>query len=126
MSSYSSYTIGEAEAHLNGMLEAADMCDRHLRHDVADTIRMAVTIRRVSRMPLVASVRPVQADDWVERYVDAVRRLEDGRAAFKARLAISSFGTQDEFLCATDERLLEAPQCGPAILALLKVVRDEV
>ena len=84
MSSYNSYTIGEAEAHLNGMLEAADMCDQHLRHDVANVIRMAVTVRRASGIGPEASAKTVQVDDWAKRYIDAVRKQAGNRIASKA------------------------------------------
>ena len=126
MSKYSSYIIGEAEAHLNGMLEAAEICNRYLRDDVAELIRSAVTIRRATGLASGASQKPAEVGLWSGRYVDAVRRLEGGRAAFKAEQALSAFGTLDEFLGATDEQLLAAPQCGPAILLVLKRVRDEV
>ena len=126
MSSYNSYTIGEAEAHLNGMLEAADMCDQHLRHDVANVIRMAVTVRRASGIGPEASAKTVQVDDWAKRYIDAVRKQAGNRIASKVRVTLSCFGSLNEFLCATDEQLLETPQCGLIVLRALKRVRDEV
>jgi hypothetical protein len=126
MSSYNSYTIGEAEAHLNGMLEAADMCDQHLRHDVANVIRMAVTVRRASGIGPEASAKTVQVDDWAKRYIDAVRKQAGNRVASKVRVTLSCFGSLNEFLRATDEQLLETPQCGLIVLRALKRVRDEV
>jgi hypothetical protein len=126
MSSYNSYTIGEAEAHLNGMIEAADMCDQHLRHDVANVIRMAVTVRRASGIGPEASAKTVQVDDWAKRYIDAVRKQAGNRIASKVRVTLSCFGSLNEFLCATDEQLLETPQCGLIVLRALKRVRDEV
>jgi hypothetical protein len=126
MSSYNSYTIGEAEAHLNGMLEAADLCDQHLRHDVSNVIRMAVTIRRASGIRPEASAKAVQVDDWAKRYIDAVRKQAGNRIASKVRVTLSCFDSLNEFLRATDEQLLETPQCGLIILRALKRVRDEV
>lgn len=126
MSSYNSYTIGEAEAHLNGMLEAADLCDQHLRHDVSNVIRMAVTIRRASGIRPEASAKAVQVDDWAKRYIDAVRKQAGNRIASKVRVTLSCFGSLKEFLSATDEQLLETPQCGLIVLRALKRVRDEV
>lgn len=126
MSSYNSYTIGEAEAHLNGMIEAADMCDQHLRHDVANVIRMAVTVRRASGIGPEASAKTVQVDDWAKRYIDAVRKQAGNRIASKVRVTLACFGSLKEFLSATDEQLLETPQCGLIVLRALKRVRDEV
>jgi hypothetical protein len=108
------------------MLEAADMCDQHLRHDVANVIRMAVTIRRASGIGPEASAKTVQVDDWAKRYIDAVRKQAGNRVASKVRVTLACFGSLKEFLSATDEQLLETPQCGLIVLRALKRVRDEI
>ena len=126
MSSYNSYTIGEAEAHLNGMLEAADMCDQHLRHDVANVIRMAVTVRRASGIGPEASRKPAEVPHWSEEYIRSHELLKDGRMAFRLKSVLRSFQTKHDFLNASEAQILSAPGCGPTGFVILKRLRDEL
>lgn len=126
MSKYNSYTIGEAEAHLNGMIEAAEICDHQLQTNVANMIRAAVMVRRASGLVPEAVRKPAEASHWSDGYLRSHELLQDGRTAFRVKSALRSFGTKDEFFGASDERILSAPNCGPTVLVILKRLRDEL
>lgn len=124
MSRYtSSFTIGEAEAYRSGLLDAADACDRELFGQAAAMLRMMVTINRASETYPETALKPAEPVLWIERYVAEVKARKDGRAAYKARIVLAHFSTEDEFVNASDSYVLSLPNCGEVILGLLRDIQ---
>lgn len=115
---YKHYTLGEAEAHLNGLLEAAEVADMELCHNVARALRSMVTVRRATKQPPEPVLKAAEVLPWCLRYWGSLK-WANGRVEASAEDVMRQFVDVDSFLGATPDELRSRPGCGPATLKAL-------
>lgn len=122
---FRSYTTGEAEAHLNGLLEAAHIAETELCHNVGAILRSMVMVRKASRMPLEPVLKAANEVPWRFRYWGSLK-WPNGRVEAAADEVMKGFATVQDFLGATPEDLRAKPGCGPATLKALLEAQDSI
>ena len=122
---FRNYTIGEAEAHLNGLLEAARIAEMELSHNVGAILRSMVMVRRASRMPVEPVLKPANEVPWRFRYWGSLK-WPNGRVEASADEVMGMFATVEDFLGATPDELRAKPGCGPATLKALQKAQEDI
>lgn len=122
---YKHYTMGEAEAHLNGLLEAAEVADMELCHNVARALRSMVTVRRATKHPVEPALKAAEVLPWCLRYWGSLK-WPNGRVEASAEDVMRQFEGVDSFLGATPDELRAKPGCGPATLKALIVAQEVI
>jgi len=126
MSFNKSYTLGEAEAHIAGMREAAHIADMHLHHEAANLIRNVVTVMMAGGMPSAPVLKPAEVANWYQEYRDELHEVLDGRAAYRAYEALKDFKSKKDFVEAPRWRFEAIPNCGTTTVNNLINLRDKI
>lgn len=121
-----SYTIGEAEAHIAGMREAAHIAEMHLHNEAANLIRNVVVVLLAGGMPPEGDLKPANDVEWHLSYKPLLYELMDGRAAYRAYEALKDFKTKEDFILAPRWRFEAIGNCGQTTINNLISLRDRL
>lgn len=126
----SSYTLGEAEAHIAGMREAAHIAEMYLHSEAAALIRNAVLVMlaggRPINPPVEAAEKPAEGLEWYVRYKPFLYDTMDGRTAYRVYKALQAFETEEHFVQAPEWVIHALPNCGATTISKLIMLKSKI
>jgi hypothetical protein len=118
----------DLEDYVAGMMQAADIAEQHLHGQAAALIRGSAIVLKHSedayKANVQASEKPAEGGLWCEPYKGVIYDMMDGRLARRVYGALTTFGSEAEFLRANSDYFAAVPSLGQKTTEMLVFLQE--